>query len=88
MEKKGWNNNSNTTLVTHRKNKEENNLSVLTNVKQFRRDTGLITEKLKKIIDDHWEWRRWLIVSEKTRNKSISLAKEEIYLEVQKYQKP
>lgn len=75
-------------MVTHRKNKEENNLSVLTNVKQFRRDTGLITEKLKKIIDDHWEWRRWLIVSEKTRNKSISLVKEEIYLEVQKYQKP
>lgn len=75
-------------MVAHRKNKEENNLSVLTNVKQFRRDTGLITEKLKKIIDDHWEWRRWLIVSEKTRNKSISLVKEEIYLEVQKYQKP
>ena len=75
-------------MVTHRKNKEENNLSVLTNVKQFRRDTGLITEKLKKIIDDHWEWRRWLIVSEKTRNKSISLLQEEIYLEVQKYQKP
>lgn len=75
-------------MVTHRKNKEENNLSVLTNVKQFRRDTGLITEKLKKIIDDHWEWRRWLIVSEKTLNKSISLVKEEIYLEVQKYQKP
>ena len=75
-------------MVTHRKNKEENNLSVLTNVKQFRRDSGLITEKLKKIIDDHWEWRRWLIVSEKTRNKSISLVKEEIYLEVQKYQKP
>ena len=75
-------------MVTHRKNNEENNLSVLTNVKQFRRDTGLITEKLKKIIDDHWEWRRWLIVSEKTRNKSISLVKEEIYLEVQKYQKP
>ena len=75
-------------MVTHRKNKEENNLSVLTNVKQFRRDTGLITEKLKKIIDDHWESRRWLIVSEKTRNKSISLLQEEIYLEVQKYQKP
>ena len=75
-------------MVTHRKNKEENNLSVLTNVKQFRRDTGLITEKLKKIIDDHWEWRRWLIVSEKNLNKSISLVKEEIYLEVQKYQKP
>lgn len=75
-------------MVTHRKNKEENNLSVLTNVKQFRRDTGLITEELNKTFDDHWEWRRWLIVSEKTRNKSISLVKEEIYLEVQKYQKP
>ena len=75
-------------MVAHRKNKEENNLSVLTNVKQFRRGTGLITAKLKKIIYDDWEWRRWLIVSEKTRNKSISLVKEEIYLEVQKYQKP
>ena len=57
-------------MVTHRKNNEENNLSVLTNVKQFRRDTGLITEELNKTFDDHWEWRRWLIASEKTQNKS------------------